>query len=370
MKKLITLSLITTMALSTVAFADTLDTTNTTTNAVTTSTDAVYPVQPKLIVDRNTGEELVPAREYAEGIGYDVKWDGSNKSITFTKGENTFVAKVGSDMYYCDLYAYDPETVQLSSPTTIIDETAYIPRSFAKKLFDIPVVEPMPIIPITPELPVVETVTPEIPVIETITPEVPVINNTIGTIENELEPKLDVEVAKTIANVIDTKMYELEQEQIKATEEYKEAYLATGGTLEDYREPKCYIGYEILSCNDLYTSVKVYRHQDLASSFTEEIYYVFDSTTGEQKSLEYFLGEDYASLVKESILKTANQRMTENPEEFNYDQEALENLVIDENTSFYLDEGNNIIVVLDKYEIAAGVYGPQEFMIKVIYKFD
>ncbi len=370
MKRLIALSLITTMSLTTLAFANEISLPVPTLYGNSAS---VTPQTPLIIIDRQTLEELVPAREYAEGIGYTVKWDELSKTITFTKGENTFIATVDSNKYYCDIYAHDPETIELNSKTSIIEGKSYIPKAFAKRLFDIPVVEPMPVIPpqrpttpITPQVPVTQPERPAIPV----TPELPVIDPTVTTIDKMVDPKLDTEVAKIIAETVDNTMYELEQEQLKANEEYKEAFLATGGTIDNYIEPQYEIDYELLSSNHNYTSVKVYRYQSLASSYTKEIYYTFDSKTGEQKSLEFFLGKDYAEIVKNIVVDSANQRMKDFPETYSYDQDALNNLVIDENTAFYLDQGSNIFVVFPKYTISAGAYGPQEFNIKVIKIFN
>ncbi len=323
MKKLITLSIIATMALSTVAFADT-----------------VTPIST--IETTNADSEYVPAREYAEGIGYDVTWNDKDRSITFTKGDNTFIATVDSNIYYCDLNVYDPETVELSAPTVIYDDIAYIPKTFAKKLFDVPVVEPMPFVPITPEVPVIDDIISTMP------------------------PQLETDVAKEIATVIEDKMLELEKEQLEANEEYKDAYLATGGSLEDYSEPAYEIGYKIQSCDENYTSVEVYRYQTLASSFTEEVFYTFDSKTGEQVSLEDILGEDYEQSVKDTVVETANDRMTQDPDKYNYDKESLDNLVIDEDTSFYIDKDGNIVVSFEKYELAAGSYGSQEFIVGTV----
>ncbi len=319
MKKIITLSLITTMAFSSVVFAET-----------------VVPISTV----ENTNEQgaLVPIREYAENIGYTVTWNNTDKSITFNKGENTFKTTIGSSLYYCDLYNHEPQTIDFLQPSIIVNGTTYVPKEFAEMM----IVDPT-----------------------TITPELPVIDNN-GSIDKTVIPKLDTTVAKTIGTVIDDEMATLEQEQLKANEEYKDAYLSTGGSLDDYIEPTYEIGYEILSCDEDYSSLKLYLFQALASSFTEEIYYTFDSKTGEQLSLEYFLGDGYEQKVKDTVVKTATDRMSNDPDNYSYDQESLDNLVIDENTSFYIDENDNIVVAFEKYELAAGVYGSQEFIVGTV----
>ncbi|MFV0520447.1 MAG: stalk domain-containing protein [Lachnospirales bacterium] len=355
MKRLLILTMAVTTMMTTVAYA------NSPTKPVTESNvEIMLPIYdltaeqteaevPLIAIDRETLEEIVGARDYAEGIGYEVLWNDSLKQITFTKGSNVFTATINSNVY-----TKNGEEVVLETKTSLINGKAYIPTSFKKMLLDIPVVEPEPITnvePITPTLPVVDTDTDDTDV----TP--------VGV---EVEAILEPEIAMAIADEIEGQLDTFKEEQLKANEEYKDAFLSTGGTLEEYLEPTYEIDYEILSLNENYVSVKVYRYTSLASAFTEEVYSTYNSKTGEKVSLEYFVGEGYEEYVKEKVLEIAEYNEKVSPEEYNYDEKALENLEINEDTSFYLDDEQNIVVVFDKYEVADGSKGVQEFIIPII----
>ncbi len=247
MKKLLFLSLVTTMSMSTLAFA------NSPMKPVD-ETAQITAVTPSIAIDRNTLEEIVPAREYAEGIGYTVTWNSSDKSITYTKGENTFISRTGSNEYYADVYGSEPKIVELQTKPSIKEGKAYIPVSFAKMLRDVPVIDPVKPIDVTP-------ITPTLPVIET---------TTVDVIENSVDALMDTEIAKTISVQIDSEISELQKQQTEFNEQYKQDYLANGGNIDEYVEPTYEIGFEILSQDDNFVKVNVYRNYDNGSEIVEQ----------------------------------------------------------------------------------------------------
>ncbi len=307
MKKFIVLTLAMTMTMTTFALANspTKPNYNTTATAVT----------PSIAVDRDTLEELVMARPYAESIGYTVTWNPDEKSTTFTKGQNVFKATVGSNVYIAN-----GEEVVLETETQLIDEKTYIPASFQKMLFDVPVIDPSKPDTITPEIPAdrtnPDTITPEIPVIEDPT-------DSIETIDNTVDPIMTLEVAQKI-----------------------EATLS-----ESYED----LSYDVISHNDDYISLKM---------SSDGNYITFDIKTGDVVTLETLLGDDYATVVKDQVVTTAKEREELNPRGYDYSDELLENLVIDENTSFYFNENGELIVTFPKSEIASGAVATTDFIIE------
>ncbi len=301
MKKFIVLTLTLTMSMTTFALANS----PTNPNYQNTTATAVTPV---IAVDRDTLEEIVMARPYAESIGYKVTWNDDEQSITFTKGKNVFKATVGSNVYIAN-----GEEVVLETETQLIDERAYIPASFQKMLFDVPVIDP-----IYPN-----TITPELPVVEPITPEIPVIENPTDTIDNTVDPNMSLEVAKKI-----------------------EATLS-----ESYED----LSYDIVSQDDQYVSLKM---------SSDGKYITFDVTTGDVVTLQTLLGDDYAAVVKDQVVATAKEREDLNPKAYDYSDEKLENLVINEDTSFYLNDNGEIIVTFPKAEIASGAVATTDFIIE------
>lgn len=144
MKKLITLAVIATLSLTTVAFAN--EATVTAITAVptdaesavvtvisvdieTTSDEAVSIIAKPPVVDRATGEILLPSRETAVELGYEVAWNANDKSITFTKDGNVFGAQVGSTEY-----TYNGKVILTAPATIIVDGYSYVPTSFVNAM--------------------------------------------------------------------------------------------------------------------------------------------------------------------------------------------------------------------------------------------
>ncbi len=136
MKKLITLTLLAAMTVPTMVFA-TSPVPPTTVPPVTlpfdltsggaiTSTTAVTPI---IAIDRETLEEIVPARATAEALGYDVIWNANEKSILFVKGDDILKATSGSNVY-----SLNGESFELETKTNIIEDVSYVPVSFVEIL--------------------------------------------------------------------------------------------------------------------------------------------------------------------------------------------------------------------------------------------
>lgn len=163
MKKLIALSIATTIALSTAVFADeititevkvipveateaedaiistisvtveaeeaTEEATETEEEAEITSDSAIEVEATLPIIDKATGELMLPAREEAEKLGYQVLWNANEKSITFTKDDEVFKTTVGSDEFL-----YNGKVILEAPATIIVESKSYIPGSFVNAM--------------------------------------------------------------------------------------------------------------------------------------------------------------------------------------------------------------------------------------------
>ncbi len=282
-----TLAMATTLAMTTTTYASTTPT--------TTSVDYDTQTITVTITDDETGEvvEYVSARDYAESLSYKVAWDSLTDTITFTKGENTFIARVGSDEYYANVKGSEPKMVELDDEVILVDGTTYVPSSFAKMLRDVPVVDPT-----APyrDLGQYETITPTVPTVnvpdrdlsqyETITPTLPtlpVIGNNFNDIT--VTPLMDVETAKMIGEKIDNEIAVLTDEYLTTVEEDKAEFIANGGDIDEYVEPTYEIGYEIFSRNDSYVKVRFYVDSSL-DNLDKEYALTYDTNTGEIITLE------------------------------------------------------------------------------------
>ncbi len=85
----------------------------------------------KVIMDMSTYENTVLARDVGESLGYNVIWNESDKSVTFSKDNQVFEATVGTSYYTLN----DKEILLDEDTATILKNSrAYIPECLAKQL--------------------------------------------------------------------------------------------------------------------------------------------------------------------------------------------------------------------------------------------
>lgn len=144
-------------------------------------------------------------------------------------------------------------------------------------------------------------------------------------------------------------------------EEYKEAFLATGGTQEEWaaHDIRIQVSYDILTQTEDYLSLVVSGTESWTSAYSELRYYTLDMHTGKWIALEDVLGADYAALATEQVRQQAEALAAETG--VAYELEQWQGVTAD--TSFYMNADGNPVVVLEKYEIAPGAEGRLEFEI-------
>lgn len=144
-------------------------------------------------------------------------------------------------------------------------------------------------------------------------------------------------------------------------EEHRKAFLATGGTEEEFERMNIQVSvdYEILSETEDRVSFVLRAAQSDDPAGTEEIYYNLDLATGKELTLADVLGDSWVERCNAAIEEQMAER-TDVPY-FSADEGGF--ATVDEDTSFYIDENGTVVVVLPKYAVAPGAYGPQEFRI-------
>lgn len=180
-------------------------------------------------------------------------------------------------------------------------------------------------------------------------------------------PNVDVGEGNLIEDKINVMIKEKvdasKAEQEKLDEEYKQAFLETGGKEEDFRKVEMTIDYEKYFATDKVISFDIHKYQTLAPAYNEVTFYNIDLETGEDLTLSHVLGEDFATTVKDTVLAEMNKRMENEDEDITYDVDYFKDMEINNDRKFYINEEGNIVVVFDKYEVAAGVFGQQEFVV-------
>ena len=190
--------------------------------------------------------------------------------------------------------------------------------------------------------------------IELINAKVPAIRNTGNT---DLENRINYEISSKINEVL--------EEARQRAEEYKEAVLATGGTMEDYVPIEINIDYEITYQDEKLISFVITKSESLASAYQEQYFYNIDIESGKELNLRDVLGEEYKEIVDKEINKQIKERQKENYENNLYFtvEEGGFSGIENEYHNFYINKKQKVTIVFQKYEISPGYMGIQKFVI-------
>lgn len=182
--------------------------------------------------------------------------------------------------------------------------------------------------------------------------KVPALENTGNT---ELEKRINYEIM--------LKMNEILEEAEKRAAEYKEAVIETGGNEYDYQPINIQIDYKVGYSNDKVVSFMISKSETLANAYTEIYFYNVDIETGKKLNLRDILGKEYKQIVDTTIYKEIEER-SKNPDNiyFTADEGGFEGIE-NEYQDFYINSDGKVVIVFEKYKIAPGYMGTQEFVI-------
>lgn len=154
------------------------------------------------------------------------------------------------------------------------------------------------------------------------------------------------------------------EDAVLRAEEYRTAFLETGGTAKEWADHKIKItvGYEIKQQNKDYLSFVVKGSENWTNAYSESRYYNLDLNTGKAVTLKDMLGGDYIELANKSIKEQIAERQDAGETFFAAKEGGF--TAISEDASFYINEHNEPVIVFEKYEIAPGALGEIEFTIK------
>lgn len=180
----------------------------------------------------------------------------------------------------------------------------------------------------------------------------PALENTGHT---ELEQQINQEISTRIQAVIDAA-------EARARET-KEAYVATGGDPDDYMPVIIDVDYEVKCQNDQYLSFVINKTETRASAYTEFYSYNIDLETGKELTLRDLLGPNWMETVNAQVAEQIAER-AQDPDNIYWTEEQGGFQGIEEDQPFYLNADGLPVVVFEKYEIAPGSMGSQEFVIR------
>ncbi len=179
------------------------------------------------------------------------------------------------------------------------------------------------------------------------------------------------DIAEKINKEIESIINSYTQEAEKHIAEYKEAFIATGGTEEEFNQKNIVVDvlYEVKSQSKDHLSLVLNANENWVNAYGVSYFYNIDLNTGNNITLKDLLGDDYINISNESI-KTQIQKQIEADENISYfgygnDDSNIEGFeTITDETKFYINEKGNPVIVFDKYEIAPGYMGNVSFEIE------
>ena len=179
----------------------------------------------------------------------------------------------------------------------------------------------------------------------------PAIENTGHT---DLEQRVNTEIQTRIQAVLD--------EAEARARQAREAYVATGGEEEDFIPIIIDADYEIKCQNDEYLSFVVTATETQATAFATYYTYNIDLTTGRELTLQDVLRPDYKAIADAAVRAGIAER-SKDPDNSYFDgTDGVEGFTgVGPDQKFYLNEQGDPVVLFEKYEIAPGYMGVQEF---------
>lgn len=148
--------------------------------------------------------------------------------------------------------------------------------------------------------------------------------------------------------------------------EYREAFLSTGGTEEEWakRSMDVVVDYQIMSQTDTTLSFMLDLSQCSFSAAEERHYYNLNLAEDRDITLEELLGEDWVSRCNTSVQNYITSHME--PDGFSYFFSPEEGgfTTVDTSTSFYIREDGTVVLSFPRYSIAAGAAGIVEIPVE------
>lgn len=181
----------------------------------------------------------------------------------------------------------------------------------------------------------------------------PALENTGNT---DLEQRINLEIQTRINGVL--------AEAEDRARQTREAYMATGGAEEDFIPIIISVDYEIKCQNERCLSFILTKTETIASAYTEIYCYNIDLETGKELTLQDVLGPGYREIANAAVRTEIDRRIREEGAGYFDGTDGVEGFQsVTDGQLFYINEGGNPVVLFEKYEIAPGYMGTQEFEI-------
>jgi hypothetical protein len=173
------------------------------------------------------------------------------------------------------------------------------------------------------------------------------------------------EISQKVNQVISEKVDNYVKEANERVLEYKEAFISTGGTEEEFSQHdiKINVDYEVKYQDENRVSFVLTGSESWVSAYNIKEYYNISLIENKELTLRDILGNDYVQIANDRIIEEMALRMEANKDLIYFDESQGGFSSVDDTTKFYINDKENVVIVFDKYEIAPGYMGSQEFIV-------
>lgn len=159
---------------------------------------------------------------------------------------------------------------------------------------------------------------------------------------------------------------EINQEIQRLTNELVKEFEANLEDEEGYQD--VIVSSEILATKEDYFTLKLICYQGAGSGYQWNYYYTIDLNTGERLQLKDLFkeGADYITPISENIKEQMQEQMAADEQVYYWLNDEIEEWnfkTITEETSFYINDKDNVVIGFDEGEVAPMYMGPVEFEI-------
>ena len=157
----------------------------------------------------------------------------------------------------------------------------------------------------------------------------------------------------------------------KGIAEYKDAFISTGGTQAEWdkKDIKVNVKYDVKYEQGNILSLVLTADENWCSAYNVKYYYNLDMKDNKRLTLKDVLGEDYINKANDAIVSQMKDRVAKDKDYLYWGIAGDNSSNIDgftsvsEDSNFYINEAGNPVVCFNKYDVAPGFMGAQEFEI-------
>lgn len=151
----------------------------------------------------------------------------------------------------------------------------------------------------------------------------------------------------------------------------KDAFIATGGTEEEWAKKNLDVNvdYEVKYQKEDLLSLVLTADESWYGAYDLRYFYNLDLKNNKKLSLKDVLGENYEAIANECIIRQMKDKAAQDPNMIYWgvtdnDASGIKGFVtVNDATKFYINKEGKPVVYFEKYEVAPGAYGAQEFVI-------